>query len=150
MDCSPPGSSIHGIFQARIPQWVAMPSSRGSSRSGDQTCVSCICISRRVLHRQHNLGNPARVASPFPQFSERASPLLCLVWSHCVQRRGWLVLGWRILSIHPFVCLLLTCNFMPGSGFAAKYGGSDSKEPTCQCRRPRFDPWVGKIPWRRP
>ena len=31
MDCSPPGSSVHGIFQARILEWVAMPSSRGSS-----------------------------------------------------------------------------------------------------------------------
>ena len=28
-------------------------------------------------------------------------------------------------------------------------GGSSCKEPTCQCRRPWFDPWVGKIPWRR-
>ena len=28
-------------------------------------------------------------------------------------------------------------------------GGSDSKEPTCQYRRPSFDPWVGKMPWRR-
>ena len=33
----PPGSSIHGIFQAGIPQWVAMASSRGSSQSRDQT-----------------------------------------------------------------------------------------------------------------
>ena len=31
MDCSPPGSSVHGIFQARTLEWVAMPSSRGSS-----------------------------------------------------------------------------------------------------------------------
>ena len=31
MDCSPPGSSIHGILQARILEWVSMPSSRGSS-----------------------------------------------------------------------------------------------------------------------
>ena len=31
MDYNPPGSSIHGIFQARILEWVAMPSSRGSS-----------------------------------------------------------------------------------------------------------------------
>ena len=35
MDCSPPGSSVHGILQARILEWVAMPSSRGSSRSRD-------------------------------------------------------------------------------------------------------------------
>ena len=33
MDCSPPGSSVHGILQARILEWVAMPSSRGSSYS---------------------------------------------------------------------------------------------------------------------
>ena len=31
MDCSPPGSSVHGILQARIFEWVAMPFSRGSS-----------------------------------------------------------------------------------------------------------------------
>ena len=31
-DCSPPGSSVHGILQARILEWAAMPSSRGSSR----------------------------------------------------------------------------------------------------------------------
>ena len=42
MDCSPPGSSVHGIFQARILKWVAMPSSRGSSQPRDQTQVSCI------------------------------------------------------------------------------------------------------------
>ena len=42
MDCSPPGSSIHGIFQARILEWVAISFSRGSSRPRDQTQVSCI------------------------------------------------------------------------------------------------------------
>ena len=31
LDRSPPGSSVHGIFQTRILEWVAMPSSRGSS-----------------------------------------------------------------------------------------------------------------------
>ena len=33
MDCSPPGSSVHGILQARILEWVAKPSSTGSSLS---------------------------------------------------------------------------------------------------------------------
>ena len=45
MDCSPSGSSIHGILQARIVEWVAMPSSRGSSQSRDWThasYVSCV------------------------------------------------------------------------------------------------------------
>ena len=42
MDCSPPGSSVHGILQARPLEWVAMPFSRGSSPPTDQTCVSDI------------------------------------------------------------------------------------------------------------
>ena len=41
-ECSPPGSSVHGSLQARILVWVAMTSSRGSSRPRDQTSVSCI------------------------------------------------------------------------------------------------------------
>ena len=40
MDCSLPGSSVHVIFQARILEWVAMPSFRGSSYLRDQTRVS--------------------------------------------------------------------------------------------------------------
>ena len=51
LDCSAPGSSVHGILQARILQWVAVFSSRGSSRPRDQTCVSCIsCIGRQILY----------------------------------------------------------------------------------------------------
>ena len=42
MDCSPPGSSAHGVLQAGILEWVAMPSSRGSSQSRDRTQVSLI------------------------------------------------------------------------------------------------------------
>ena len=37
MDCSPPGSSVHGISQARILEWVAISFSRGSSQPRDQT-----------------------------------------------------------------------------------------------------------------
>ena len=42
MDSSPPGSSVRGIFQARILEWVAIPFSRVSSQPKDQTWVSCI------------------------------------------------------------------------------------------------------------
>ena len=42
MDCSLPGSSVHGILQARILEWVAIPISRGSSLPRDQAWVSCI------------------------------------------------------------------------------------------------------------
>ena len=42
MDCSLPGSSVRGILQARILEWVAMPFSRGSSQPRDWTQASCI------------------------------------------------------------------------------------------------------------
>ena len=42
IDCSPPGSSVHGNLQARILVWVAISFSRGSSQPRDQTQVSCI------------------------------------------------------------------------------------------------------------
>ena len=42
VDCSPPGSSVPGILQARTLEWVAIPFSRGSSWPKDQTHVSCI------------------------------------------------------------------------------------------------------------
>ena len=49
MDCSPPNSSIHGILQARILEWVAISISRGSSRPRDWTQVS------RIAGRRFNL-----------------------------------------------------------------------------------------------
>ena len=47
-DCSPPGSSVHGILLARILERVAMPSSRGSFRPRDPTLTSC--IGRRAVY----------------------------------------------------------------------------------------------------
>ena len=47
VDCSPPGSYVHGILQARIPEVVAITFSSGSSQPRDRTrvsCVSCICF----------------------------------------------------------------------------------------------------------
>ena len=78
MDCSPPGSSVHGILQARILEWVAMPSSRGSCQPRDRTCVCYVtCIGRWVLYhlgspirtvtRTHIHGFPSVLVSPFLQ-----------------------------------------------------------------------------------
>ena len=41
VDCSPPGSSIPGVSQAGILEWIAMPSSGGSSPLRDRNCISC-------------------------------------------------------------------------------------------------------------
>ena len=51
MDCSPPGSSVLGIFLARMLQWVTISSSRGSSQPRDPTLGSCVsCVGRRILY----------------------------------------------------------------------------------------------------
>ena len=51
-DCSPPGSSVHGIFRAGILESVALIYSRGSSQPRDRTCVSC--TGRRILYSLKN------------------------------------------------------------------------------------------------
>ena len=51
MDCSLPGCSVHGIFQARILGWVAISYSRGSSQARNKNHVSCVsCIGRWILY----------------------------------------------------------------------------------------------------
>ena len=50
MDCSLPVSSVHGIFQARIMERVAISSSRGSSQPGDPTRISC--TGRQILYHR--------------------------------------------------------------------------------------------------
>ena len=51
MEYSLPGSSVHGILQARILEWVVVPSSKGSSHARDQTHIYYIyCIFRQLLY----------------------------------------------------------------------------------------------------
>ena len=59
MDCNPPGSSVHGIFQARILEWLAISFSGGSSWPRDQTWASCIsCIGRQILYQLSHWRSP--------------------------------------------------------------------------------------------
>ena len=80
MDCCPPGSSFHGIFQARILEWVAISFSRGSSGPRNRAWVSCIAggfftywarreALRVILDGMYFLSSKFSVLSP---------PLLCL------------------------------------------------------------------------
>ena len=55
VDCGPPGSSVHGILQARMLEWAAVPSSRGSSPPRDGARVSYVsCTDRRILYHWHH------------------------------------------------------------------------------------------------
>ena len=56
VDCRPPGSSVHGILQARVLEWVATPSSRGSSQPGLPHC-------RWILDHLRHQGSPLQTSS---------------------------------------------------------------------------------------
>ena len=61
MDCSLPGSSVQGILQVRIMAWVAIYSSRGSSKPRDRICISYFCTGRGVLYHWCHLGSPSKL-----------------------------------------------------------------------------------------
>ena len=87
LDCSPPGSSVHGILQTRILQWVAISFSRGSSRPRNQTHISCVsCTGRQILY---HLGSPKKEWFPSKVYS-----------------RPYLMHDWKQLR-------LLKCSFPP-------------------------------------
>ena len=121
MDCSPPGSSVHGILQARILEWVAIPFSRRSSQPRDQTRVSC--IGRWVLYQQF--------------LSLLGEEPLCCQWQHGPGFPGTGPLkghaGWRVC---PFY------SEPRGSG-SAGHAAADWR-PAGQGRLPRGEkPWTG-------
>ena len=66
MDCSLPGSSVHGIFQARVLEWGAIAFSRGSSQPRDRTRVSHI-VGRCFYCLSHQGSLPKPYLTPFPE-----------------------------------------------------------------------------------
>ena len=84
LDCSPPGSSVHRIIQARRLEWVSMSSSRRSSWSRDQTQVSWIsCIGKQIFLLLSHLGNPYLVTKELFIFTKK-SGLICPLEGHTV------------------------------------------------------------------
>ena len=80
VDCSPPGSSVHGLFQARILEGVAISFSRGSSWSRDQTSISCIDTLLHPLSgffTTEPLGKPKIGSTAAAAKSLQSCPTLC-------------------------------------------------------------------------
>ena len=72
--CIVTSTSVHGIFQARILEWVAISSSSGSSQPRDQTCISCIFfIGRQVLYQLSHRRIPMIVSRLLPPGSCQAT-----------------------------------------------------------------------------
>ena len=92
MDCSPPGSSVHGILQARILEWVAIPLSRGSSSPRDQTQVSCVsCIEGRfftteLLGKQQSIKQEKKKAPISPRWHSCQAVSCVQLWEFFLGR----------------------------------------------------------------
>ena len=86
MTCSLPGFSVHGIFQARIPQWVAISFSRGHSWPRYQTPVSSVsCISGRFF--THWAIREALYSREFPQSG--TEPISSAHWANSLLLSHW-------------------------------------------------------------
>ena len=110
MHCSPPGSSVHGILQARILEWVAIPFSRGSSRPRDQTRVCCIA------GRLFTSEPPGLVAKWCPAL---CSPIDCSMLASLSFTTSWSLLRCRSIESvmlsthHPLSPALLLPSVFP-------------------------------------
>ena len=80
-DYSPPGSSVHGILQARILEWVAIPFSRGFSRPRDRPRVSCIAGRLFPTEPPGKVGLPRPASGLARQIKNPLSPCLPFFFS---------------------------------------------------------------------
>ena len=96
MNYSWPGSSVPGIFQARILEWVAILFSRESSRPRDRTQVSC--IAGRIWATE-----------------ELQDSVKCIPWGRTkLHRPKAALLSWLLLlSLHPLASLISNCSKLP-------------------------------------
>ena len=83
MDYSLPGSSVHGIFQAMVLEWIAISFSRGSSQTRDRTQVS------RIVDRRFTVWATREVA---------ALNLLTICWGDVSRENSA-----SIITLHPFL-----------------------------------------------
>ena len=103
MDCSPPGSSVHGISQARLLEWVGISFSKGASRPRDQTRVSCFQFSS-VAQSCPTLCDPMDCSTPGLPVHHQLPDLLRLMSIEPVMPSN------RLILCHP---LLLPPSVFP-------------------------------------
>ena len=175
MDCSLPGCSVHGILQARVLEWGAIAfSQEAQSCPLISQFLSILCWRHQSLTGSLPLEifliifcclffqawfalliffpadpitalliffptDPITTLEQFSKDQTRANQLD--PGTRVCRKFTW---GAKKLFLKSFLSFSFNFNFQWGFP-----GGSVSKEPACQCRRPRFNPWVGKMPWRR-
>ena len=105
MVCSPPGSSVLGILQAGILEWVAKHSSRGSSQLRNWTCISHIsCIGKWGLDPKSHQGSTVKtiVATYWPKQTEFLPMTICFYW-YLAPRKSSMIIQWDDTKIKTVV-----------------------------------------------
>ena len=128
MDCSPPGSSVHEIFQARILERVAISFSRGSSQPRDRTRVSCTA------------------GRSFTNWATRDLLIAATVFLSAQVQKLWDHHGFfPSAALYPTNQLLTKCCQFLKKNIAHKDfpGGPVAKTLCSQCRVSGFHPWSG-------
>ena len=106
MGRSPPGSSVHGILQARTLEWVAMPSSRGSSQLKDRTWDFCIAGGLFTIYTTREAPQNALLNSLSPLLRHTAQKKRFFSKYHCSltkHQERW----WRCMRLMMFSWLLI-------------------------------------------
>ena len=107
MDCSPPGFSVRGILQARILEWVAIPSSRGSSQTGDRMQVSHVAGGFFTSWATREAQEYWWVACPFSRGSSQPRN-----WTRVSCIAGGFFTNWAIRRACCFPLVKIVCSYL--------------------------------------
>ena len=160
MDCGLPGSSFHGILQARVPEWVAISFSRGSSWPRDRTQVS------GIPGRRFNLW--ATREALHNHLMNELSTEVCR-WYQEHQCFKWCKMFYRSTNVCKIFHVLHAMGCPRQKQYIERHGylwmrNHDSCEELkevqspwwlrqwrihLQCKRSGYDPWIVKTLWRR-
>ena len=93
VDCSPPGSSVHELLQARTPEWLAMPSSRGSSPPRGRTRSSALQVDSLLIEppekpKNTGVGSLSLLQGNFPTQESKPGLLHCRQILYCLSYQG--------------------------------------------------------------
>ena len=131
MDCSPSGSSVHGILEARILEWLAILFSRGSSSPGMEPVSRVSCIGRWVLYHQCHF------------------PLIRVLTSTCVCQISTLAL---LMVVKQHLCGLFSFLWLPlinsSTFFMYQFSSCFSSHIKCCSNLRSYIYWVVSISYR--
>ena len=148
--CDPMNYTVHGILQATILEWVAVPFSRGSSPPRGWTQVSHISgqfFTSWATREVHIWANMIHLSTSIVWRGEgNGNPLQYSCLENPLDRGAW----WAaVRRVPPSRTQLKQLSSSSSSSSRTPFGLPwclSSKESTRQCRRKRFDSWVRKIP----